>query len=109
MISVGTIFFGIITSSTQINCDIHKEIGFPTLSSYEELQHAKETVSQIKSEKPNVMSRRLLSTPPDCKDRCENCSPCKPILVSIPPLQDPIYKSEGWLCICNNKCYTPNP
>ncbi|KAG2397607.1 EPIDERMAL PATTERNING FACTOR-like protein [Vigna angularis] len=53
------------------------------------------------------------SRPPTCFLRCENCTPCKPIVVPLPPVltqtdsasehSEP--KPEVWKCMCDGKLY----
>jgi len=54
-----------------------------------------EMLSQKKSEKGNVLSRRLLSKigshPPNCINRCDNCTPCIPVIVSGHPPESTSY------------------
>ncbi|XP_058734753.1 EPIDERMAL PATTERNING FACTOR-like protein 6 [Vicia villosa] len=63
-------------------------------------------VPQIKSDEfKGLLSRKVFSKigshPPSCKDSCGNCSPCNPILVSVPP------NAEVWKCKCGDKLYDP--
>ncbi|KAL3850538.1 hypothetical protein ACJIZ3_012420 [Penstemon smallii] len=59
------------------------------------------------------MRRRLLgglgSSPPRCKSKCGQCSPCKPVHVPVPPGTPVLaeYYPEAWRCKCGNKLYMP--
>ncbi|KAK8696065.1 hypothetical protein V6N13_001204 [Hibiscus sabdariffa] len=62
---------------------------------------------------PLGLARRLLSgpgsSPPRCISKCGNCTPCKPVHVSVPP-GTPVtaeYYPEAWRCKCGNKLYMP--
>ncbi|KAK8509940.1 hypothetical protein V6N13_118486 [Hibiscus sabdariffa] len=62
---------------------------------------------------PLGLGRRLLSgpgsSPPRCISKCGNCTPCKPVHVSVPP-GTPVtaeYYPEAWRCKCGNKLYMP--
>ncbi|GMI96904.1 hypothetical protein HRI_003359700 [Hibiscus trionum] len=62
---------------------------------------------------PLSMARRLLSgpgsSPPRCISKCGDCTPCKPVHVSVPP-GTPVtaeYYPEAWRCKCGNKLYMP--
>ncbi|WVZ02074.1 hypothetical protein V8G54_022880 [Vigna mungo] len=54
------------------------------------------------------------STPPSCLFKCEKCTPCKPIVVPLPPVQmqsNTVFhtepKEEVWKCTCGGKLYNP--
>ncbi|KAK3190128.1 hypothetical protein Dsin_029689 [Dipteronia sinensis] len=49
------------------------------------------------------------SSPPTCRSKCGNCSPCKPVHVPIQPgLSIPLeYYPEAWRCKCGNKLFMP--
>ncbi|QCD88225.1 hypothetical protein DEO72_LG3g2773 [Vigna unguiculata] len=59
------------------------------------------------------------STPPSCNSRCENCTPCTPILVPKSPPAHPLTHSASdphvdldpeaavWKCTCGGKLYDP--
>ncbi|KAH7573836.1 hypothetical protein ACOSP7_007714 [Xanthoceras sorbifolium] len=49
------------------------------------------------------------SSPPTCRSKCGNCSPCKPVHVPIHPgLSIPLeYYPEAWRCKCGNKLFLP--
>ncbi|GMJ14856.1 CHALLAH, epidermis patterning factor (EPF1)-like 6 [Hibiscus trionum] len=62
---------------------------------------------------PLSLGRRFLSgpgsSPPLCVSKCGNCTPCKPVHVSVPP-GTPVteeYYPEAWRCKCGNKLYMP--
>ncbi|MBA0599949.1 hypothetical protein Gorai_006149, partial [Gossypium raimondii] len=44
------------------------------------------------------------SSPPSCRSKCGNCSPCKPVHVPIQPgFSMPLeYYPEAWRCKCGN-------
>jgi hypothetical protein len=49
------------------------------------------------------------SWPPRCSSKCGNCTPCKPVHVSVPP-GTPVtaeYYPEAWRCKCGNRLYMP--
>ncbi|GAB4824276.1 hypothetical protein Ancab_007163 [Ancistrocladus abbreviatus] len=51
----------------------------------------------------------LGSRPPRCTTKCGNCTPCKPVHVSVPP-GTPVtveYYPEAWRCKCGNKLFMP--
>ncbi|KAL3649012.1 hypothetical protein CASFOL_005415 [Castilleja foliolosa] len=50
-----------------------------------------------------------ISVPPSCIGRCEKCTPCKPVLVSVPPeIKRPLqYYPRKWKCQCGGKLYDP--
>ncbi|KAK1370966.1 Epidermal patterning factor-like protein [Heracleum sosnowskyi] len=68
---------------------------------------------------------RLGSTPPSCRNKCNQCHPCMAVQVPTPPshfrVEQPItsfdpsspgnnysnYKPLGWKCRCNNHLYNP--
>ncbi|KAE8712682.1 EPIDERMAL PATTERNING FACTOR-like protein 4 [Hibiscus syriacus] len=59
------------------------------------------------------LGRRLFSgpgsSPPRCISKCGDCTPCKPVHVSVPP-GTPVtaeYYPEAWRCKCGNKLYMP--
>ncbi|TKY67238.1 EPIDERMAL PATTERNING FACTOR protein 6 [Spatholobus suberectus] len=61
-------------------------------------------------------SRRLLGGPgssrPQCTSKCGKCTPCKPVLVTVPPTASyavtaPEYYPRAWRCKCGNKLYKP--
>ncbi|KAE8726977.1 EPIDERMAL PATTERNING FACTOR-like protein 4 [Hibiscus syriacus] len=63
--------------------------------------------------RPLSLTRRLLSgpgsSPPRCISKCGDCTPCKPVHVSVPP-GTPVtaeYYPEAWRCKCGNKLYMP--
>ncbi|KEH29468.1 epidermal patterning factor-like protein [Medicago truncatula] len=70
-----------------------------------------EMLSKKKSEKTKVLSRRLLSItgshPPNCINRCDNCTPCKRVIVPTHPPQSAGYYPTSWKCKCGNKLYLP--
>ncbi|MBA0702853.1 hypothetical protein Goari_027176 [Gossypium aridum] len=49
------------------------------------------------------------SSPPPCRSKCGNCSPCKPVHVPIQPgFSMPLeYYPEAWRCKCGNKLFMP--
>ncbi|TYI06128.1 hypothetical protein ES332_A10G136300v1 [Gossypium tomentosum] len=49
------------------------------------------------------------SSPPSCRSKCGNCSPCKPVHVPIQPgFSMPLeYYPEAWRCKCGNKLFMP--
>ncbi|XP_044499700.1 EPIDERMAL PATTERNING FACTOR-like protein 4 [Mangifera indica] len=49
------------------------------------------------------------SSPPTCRSKCGNCSPCKPVHVPIQPgMTMPLeYYPEAWRCKCGNKLFIP--
>ncbi|KAJ0035370.1 hypothetical protein Pint_24746 [Pistacia integerrima] len=49
------------------------------------------------------------SSPPTCRSKCGNCSPCKPVHVPIQPgMSMPLeYYPEAWRCKCGNKLFMP--
>ncbi|KAJ7954838.1 Epidermal patterning factor-like protein [Quillaja saponaria] len=49
------------------------------------------------------------SQPPSCTSKCGSCSPCYPVLVTIPPgLSITLeYYPEAWRCKCGDKLFTP--
>jgi len=58
-------------------------------------------------------SRRFLvgpgSSPPLCTSKCGNCTPCRPVHVTVPP-GTPVtaeYYPEAWRCKCGNKLNMP--
>lgn len=69
-----------------------------------------EMLSKEKTDKAKVLSRRLLSMagshPPNCINRCDNCTPCKPVIVPYQP-EIPGYHPEIYKCKCGNKLYPP--
>ncbi|RHN59890.1 hypothetical protein MtrunA17_Chr4g0019111 [Medicago truncatula] len=64
-----------------------------------------------KSEKTKVLSRRLLSMtgshPPNCINRCDNCTTCIRVIVPTHPPQSASYYPESMKCKCGNKLYSP--
>ncbi|ESW18858.1 hypothetical protein PHAVU_006G076700 [Phaseolus vulgaris] len=58
-------------------------------------------------------ARRFLvgpgSSPPLCTSKCGNCTPCRPVHVTVPP-GTPVtaeYYPEAWRCKCGNKLNMP--
>ncbi|KAL3631113.1 hypothetical protein CASFOL_024097 [Castilleja foliolosa] len=51
----------------------------------------------------------MVSVRPSCIGRCEKCTPCTPVLVSVPPKTNmPLeYYPETWKCKCGDKLYDP--
>ncbi|XVE65953.1 hypothetical protein DITRI_Ditri08aG0041600 [Diplodiscus trichospermus] len=49
------------------------------------------------------------SSPPSCRSKCGNCSPCKPVHVPIQPgCSMPLeYYPEAWRCKCGKKLFMP--
>ncbi|GLT61553.1 hypothetical protein SLA2020_342510 [Shorea laevis] len=49
------------------------------------------------------------SSPPSCRSKCGNCSPCSPVHVPVHPgfsfPQE--YYPEAWRCKCGNKLFMP--
>ena len=70
-----------------------------------------EMLPKEKSDKGKVLSRRLLSTigshPPNCINRCDNCTPCVPVIVPEHPPGSTGYYPDSWKCKCGNKLYPP--
>ncbi|TKY67239.1 EPIDERMAL PATTERNING FACTOR protein 6 [Spatholobus suberectus] len=61
-------------------------------------------------------SRRLQGGPgsssPQCTSKCGEWTPCKPVLVTMPPVARfvviaPEHYSQAWRCKCCNKFYKP--
>nr|XP_012575412.1 EPIDERMAL PATTERNING FACTOR-like protein 4 [Cicer arietinum] len=108
-LAIFTTIFSPITASRNINIP-QEAIG-------------QRTVSQDKSEVSVVTSRSLLdglgSHPPSCIGKCGTCTPCEPILVTIPPVSAPTmsaplrtivmieYYPQAWRCTCGGKLYPP--
>ncbi|XP_065003577.1 uncharacterized protein LOC135636005 isoform X1 [Musa acuminata AAA Group] len=49
------------------------------------------------------------SYPPRCTGKCDDCTPCNPVHVAVPP-GTPVtteYYPEAWRCKCGNKLYMP--
>ncbi|KAL2333059.1 hypothetical protein Fmac_014272 [Flemingia macrophylla] len=49
------------------------------------------------------------SSPPLCTSKCGNCTPCRPVHVTVPP-GTPVtaeYYPEAWRCKCGNKLSMP--
>ena len=74
-------------------------------------KNRQEMLSKEKSDKTKVLSTRLLSIngshPPNCINRCDDCTPCKPVIVQVHPPEIPGYYPESWKCNCGNKLYPP--
>ncbi|XP_044485436.1 EPIDERMAL PATTERNING FACTOR-like protein 4 [Mangifera indica] len=49
------------------------------------------------------------SSPPTCRSKCGNCSPCSPVHVPIQPgFITPLeYYPEAWRCKCGNNLFMP--
>ncbi|KAE9594487.1 hypothetical protein Lal_00001418 [Lupinus albus] len=58
-------------------------------------------------------ARRFLggagSSPPQCKSKCGNCTPCRAVHVAVPPGTSVTaeYYPEAWRCMCGNKLNMP--
>ncbi|KAL3628426.1 hypothetical protein CASFOL_027472 [Castilleja foliolosa] len=44
------------------------------------------------------------SEPPSCIGKCGECTPCEPVLISVPPLE---YYPQIWKCKCGDKLFDP--
>lgn len=49
----------------------------------------------------------LSSSPPNCKNKCKGCQPCKPKLIIVHPNKPQDYYPQRWVCSCHNKIYDP--
>ncbi|XP_078444793.1 EPIDERMAL PATTERNING FACTOR-like protein [Wolffia australiana] len=89
------------------------------------------SVHKAISASPGVTSQNMLmedkirlgSTPPSCRNRCNQCDPCAAVQVpTLPgpverpqiPMEDesyykryPNYKPLGWKCRCGNRLFNP--
>ncbi|XP_058784694.1 EPIDERMAL PATTERNING FACTOR-like protein 6 [Vicia villosa] len=84
-----------------------------------DLQHLKKEIKQglVSQGKPKdhiFLKRRLLvgpgSSPPTCIAKCNECTPCTPILVTVPPKKQEEfgpYYPQVWKCTCDNQLYDP--
>ncbi|WVY92410.1 hypothetical protein V8G54_031498 [Vigna mungo] len=70
-------------------------------------------VFESKAKISSDWSRRFLvgpgSSPPLCTSKCGNCTPCRPVHVTVPP-GTPVtaeYYPEAWRCKCGNKLNMP--
>ncbi|KAE8126040.1 hypothetical protein FH972_020793 [Carpinus fangiana] len=81
-----------------------------------ELTHVidKEFEKRREEERWMSLGRRFLigSSPPQCTSKCGKCTPCKPVLVRVPPRTPVTSDSEPydplvWRCKCGNKLYIP--
>ncbi|KAK7387287.1 hypothetical protein VNO78_27974 [Psophocarpus tetragonolobus] len=71
------------------------------------------TVFEDKTKVSVEWARRFLggpgSSPPRCTSKCGNCTPCRPVHVTVPP-GTPVtaeYYPEAWRCKCGNKLSMP--
>ncbi|KAG2394992.1 EPIDERMAL PATTERNING FACTOR-like protein [Vigna angularis] len=71
------------------------------------------TVFESKAKISSDWARRFLvgpgSSPPLCTSKCGNCTPCRPVHVTVPP-GTPVtaeYYPEAWRCKCGNKLNMP--
>lgn len=53
------------------------------------------------------MGVSLNSSPPNCKNKCKGCRPCKPKLIIVHPSQPEGYYPQKWVCSCHSKIYNP--
>lgn len=63
----------------------------------------------------NLTGKILDSSPPNCYGRCATCTPCKPVLVLVPPQEKPVqfevqkipidYYPQIWRCECDGNIY----
>ncbi|KAL3628425.1 hypothetical protein CASFOL_027471 [Castilleja foliolosa] len=50
------------------------------------------------------------SEPPSCIGKCGECTPCEPVLISVPPeMKVPLdqYYPQTWKCKCEDKLFDP--
>lgn len=53
------------------------------------------------------MGASLNSSPPNCKNKCKGCQPCKPKLIIVHPNKPEDYYPQKWMCSCHSKIYNP--
>ncbi|XP_058765314.1 EPIDERMAL PATTERNING FACTOR-like protein 6 [Vicia villosa] len=115
--SVTFFLLSVIFSFTIASSITSKEVRRPLITKYEtDIQHIEKSeekfMSNTKSnEYKSLLPRKIFieigSQPPNCEGGCDNCTPCNPTLVAVPPQQIPESKPEIWKCQCGETIYDP--
>ncbi|KAM3309458.1 EPIDERMAL PATTERNING FACTOR-like protein 6 [Capsicum chacoense] len=103
--TISSLFFTFLAAYNSFNSTSLFEINFGL--------GAKADFSFQRLKKATGSTRRILgglgSSPPRCTLKCDKCTPCHPVHVTVPP-GTPVtaeYYPEAWRCKCGNKLYMP--
>ncbi|KAL2467143.1 EPIDERMAL PATTERNING FACTOR-like protein 6 [Abeliophyllum distichum] len=80
----------------------------------ENFKKSENTIEKV-MEMAGKLQLLLGSSPPKCVGKCKTCTPCKPVLVRVPPgkpVQFEVsridYYPQIWRCQCGGNLYKPS-